>query len=213
MQRIGDMMKITIKWLRQFFLLVFSMAVLASEGYSHVNLDFNKGMKPRNLSTSVKVTDIAVNPCGPDPNGADKATTVVANRMVFTPGQQYRVRWVESINHNSKYRLAFSPDLSDTFNTILMDLNQFDNDSVNPLDIPAGTRQDGAGGDYNYVVTMPTGLCENCSIQVIEKMFGQAGASLSTTKYIGCMDIRIVDPATLPQPAAPAGVKAEWLPE
>lgn len=191
------------------------IATLCANGVAsaHANLDFNKGMKPRNQSTSIKVTDINVNPCGPDPNGADRATTVPGNRMVFTPGQKFRVRWVESINHNSKYRLAFSSTIADNFTEVLMDLNQFDNDTVNPLDIPVGTRQDIDGGDYSYVVTIPSTLCEECSIQMIQKMYGSVGSDLFTTKYLGCMDIRIVDPASLAVPAAPTSVKAAWASE
>jgi hypothetical protein len=190
---------------------LLSLLALSTESYSHVNFDAAKGMKPRNLSASVKVSDIAATPCGPDPTGADKATTVVANRMVFSPGQTYRVRWVESINHNSKYRLAFSPAANDVFSTVLMDLNQFDNNNVNPLDIPVATRQDKDTPEGSFVVTMPTALCENCSIQIIEKMFNGAGAGISATIYIGCMDVRIVNPATLVAPATPTTVKAAWV--
>jgi hypothetical protein len=178
--------------------LLVEGTLMSSLAMAHASFDAT--MKPRSLSTNLKSADMTADPCA-----GIAATTDPAKRTVLIAGQKFTVKWNETINHTSKYRVAFSPNGTDSFTTILMDVNQFGNDALTPAMIPAGTLQDKAGGAYTYEITVPNTPCENCSLQLAQKMYAGAG---STTPYVGCMDVRIVagDGTTVVPPAVPSGL-------
>jgi len=180
------------------------------DAFSHANLDFSRGMTPRSNSTNIKTPDIVANPCGLSGTPGVQAAAGDAGRMTLTPGQKLNVKWIETINHNAKYRLAFIPLADDVIAgpPYLMDVNSFDDDTLDPMDIAVADRQDGAGKSDQYFITVPATQCDECAIQFIQKMYPNVDAP--ATKYIGCMDIKIVDPATLAKPTAPEAVKIEW---
>ena len=159
-------------------------------------------LKLRNPSDGLKDPG---NPCGAPP-------TINANdRTVFKAGQQVEIVFEETIDHPSKYKIAFSIDETDTFDVTLMDLDSFDDDTRRPEMIPQKQDKDGRVADrlknpriYRYTITLPDTPCEKCSLMLLQRMFDRTPPN----NYFSCADIRIVaaDSTEVP-PEKPENVK------
>jgi hypothetical protein len=118
----------------------------------------------------------------------------------FEAGSTITVRWDEYFAHAGRYRVAFDEDGADIF-----DFND------HPLiDIPDPRGREGNSGDgsiWEVDVTLPTTLCENCTLQLIQVMDGETEAPVDNpigrSTYYQCADIRIVE--DLPDPPAEPG--------
>lgn len=127
-------------------------------------------------------------PCGQRENGR---TTRV---NVYAPGETITVVWDEYVNHRSYYRVAFDLDGDN-------DLPQFEAPGVGPeghdprnycpVDgrvILAYELQDNRGGQYTLQVTLPDVECENCTLQVVQYMYGRGRAR---PYYFQCADLAL----------------------
>ncbi len=139
-------------------------------------------------------------PCGKTAPGAN------APRTEFKAGQRFEIIWFETIDHPSKYHIAFSADETDNFSLILMDLDDFDNDEIRPEDLPQKQDVDGRVPNrinnpraYTYTITVPNIPCERCSLQLIQRMYDRN----PPTNYFSCADIKIVPEGGLPPAAEP----------
>ena len=173
------------------------------DGFSHTKIS-PENLILRNMGDGIKDPN---GPCGGAPPSAD------GERTELTAGSDYEITWFETIDHPSKYRLAFSKDETDTFDVILMDLDDFNDDSKDPKDLAEGEKQDIDGPvdrndprRYTYTIKVPETLCDRCSIQLIQRMFDRD----PPTNYYSCADVKIVpeggssgNPGTNPSPNAP----------
>lgn len=132
-------------------LAVAASVAVASPALAHIRLD-----EPEH-----RYSDQKDGPCGA---AEDERTNRIA---VYEPGETITVRWEETIEHPSHFRIAFSlrgtedfedPDAFDDFYT---------NDAVLADDIPD---QDG-DPHYEHEVTLPDEPCETCTLQLIQVMY------------------------------------------
>jgi MYXO-CTERM domain-containing protein len=142
-------------------------------------------------------------PCGQTPNGR---TDIVS---VFAPGETITVSWAEYIDHPGYYRIAFDVDGDDDFPlrpNESVSQNGDDPTIINPvsdasqdldsyildyfLDDVAATP--GSEEEYSTTVTLPNIECENCTLQVIQFMYGR-----QAPYYFQCADLALrADAAT-----------------
>ncbi|HET6611272.1 MAG TPA: SCE4755 family polysaccharide monooxygenase-like protein [Kofleriaceae bacterium] len=102
---------------------------------------------------------------------------------VLAPGQTITVKWHETIDHDSHYRIAFDPDGEDDF-IDPVDVDDFDNsNAVLVDDLP-----DEPNGSYIYQLTLPNLQCETCTLQVIQVMY--SGDSFAGN-YHRCADLAL----------------------
>lgn len=112
-------------------------------------------------------------PCGQ--TGGVRGATV----GVFEPGQTITVRWTETVDHTSHYRIAFDVDGDDDF------VPPTDRDDLyNSSTVLVDAIPDGSGGTYAQTVTLPNIECERCTLQLIQVMYGSGN-------YFQCADIAI----------------------
>ena len=189
--------------------IILSSMLTASVVFGHAQFDPTVHQVRRD-EDGIKPANVNQDPCG---NLAqDEPTNDPALRTQLTAGQVYPVQFLETINHNSKYRVGFSVDDKDIFDHSLMDLNEFYNDQLDPMDILEADRQDvvtvnGTPSVFNENITVPNITCERCSLQLIQKMYN--GGAVSATQYVNCIDVSITGGPALAVPAAPAGVVIE----
>lgn len=181
---------------------VLSLLLASISGVSIAHTKLNPEiLKLRNPSDGIKGSS---GPCG------GEAPSAEADRTILKVGQEFEVSWFETIDHPSKYRIAFSKDESDTFDTVLMDPDKYDDDNVKPSDIAEKQDKDGAVDRddprrYSFKIKIPDEPCERCSIQLIQRMFDRTPPS----DYFSCADIKIVPADSSSKPNAPSGLKIE----
>ena len=203
----NDCISVLPKFLSAFATcLVICLAVspfVSSLSFAHTKIS-PENLILRNMGDGIK-----------DPNGPCGGTAPSSEgpRTALKAGEDYEITWFETIDHPSKYRLAFSKDETDTFDTILMDLDDFNDDSKDPKDLAAGEKQDIDGAvdrnnprRYTYTIKVPENLCDRCSIQLIQRMFDRD----PPTNYYSCADIKVVpagsstdEPEVNPSPDIP----------
>jgi len=129
-------------------------------------------------------------PCGSYPPATDPML-----RTNLKPGAKLTVSWEETIQHTGHFRIAFSADGVNGFDSnILMD-NIVDNqDGPTTYTDPTTYHQ------FSQVITVPSTLCENCALQVIQVMIDNH--PMTPTNYYSCADIRI---SNTPAPIAGTG--------
>ncbi|MFK7986081.1 MAG: SCE4755 family polysaccharide monooxygenase-like protein [Sandaracinaceae bacterium] len=112
-------------------------------------------------------------PCGQ--NGLARGETVA----VYEPGETIVIRWTETVNHTSHYRIAFDIDGDDDF------VPPADRDDLynSPAVLLDGI-EDMDRNNYAQAVTLPDAECERCTIQLIQMMHGNGN-------YFQCADIAI----------------------
>ena len=101
-----------------------------------------------------------VGPCGQEGR---------SNVTEFTPGETITVRFIETINHPSHYRIAFNPN-GDAF----PDPTSVDDKSGGPLVLFDGINDDEAG-EQQMSITFPNVECNNCTLQLIQVMYDKGG--------------------------------------
>jgi MYXO-CTERM domain-containing protein len=132
------------------------------------------------LDSPVKrVAEMKAGPCGAA--GSVRGTNVT----VMEPGTMLEVRWTETINHPSHYRISFDPDGQDfTIPNDFMDFSQ-------TLNVLADNIPDGNGGSYTQMVQLPSEPCENCTLQLIQMMYDKAPYGDGNDIYFQCADIAL----------------------
>lgn len=201
---------------RTIALIVFISASICTSlpSLSHTKIS-PENLILRNPSDGLKGSQ---GPCGGAAPAADTP------RTTLTAGEDYEITWFETIDHPSKYRIAFSKDETDTFDVVLMDLDDFDDDTKDPTSLAEGEKQDKDGPvdrmdprRYTYTIKVPNTPCDRCSLQLIQRMFDRTPPS----DYYSCADIKIVpdgdttgdpavdDPKPTP-PASPSGLKLKF---
>ncbi len=172
---------------------VFAIALGASNARAHVRL-----LEPLpRVDGEVGVDQLKNAPCGQADNGR---TDIIAT---FAPGETITVRWAEYIDHPSYYRIAFDADGDDSFplrpNMSVMQTGD-DPSSINPVsdinqmldvyilqyfmdDVQTPT---GSETEYTTTVTLPDIECDNCTLQLIQFMYGRA-----EPYYFQCADIAL----------------------
>ena len=155
------------------------LLALASTAYAHARLLPAGLLKPRSTSAGLKTGGA----CGGIPRGTSPT--------VLKAGSKIKVEWEETVNHVGSFRFAFSPA-----NDMGFDQNVL------------ATVPDTLGADkplphsYTVDLTVPSTLCESCTIQLIQIMMD---VPASPSNYYSCADIRIVAgdaPTTTPVPEA-----------
>jgi hypothetical protein len=123
-------------------------------------------------------------PCGQEPN---RRTNRVS---VLEPGETIRVSFVEYINHTSYYRVAFDPDGDDDLPVFggRGILREGDDPEGNcPVDgrvVLAYDFDDRNQGTHELSVTLPDVECDNCTLQVVQFMYGSP-----RPYYFQCADL------------------------
>jgi MYXO-CTERM domain-containing protein len=152
-------------------LLPLAGALVAAPAAAHIQLDDPPAR------TSAQKTG----PCGAADTPPDE---VVAT---YAPGETITVRWRETINHPSHYRIAFDADGEDDFADPL-DFMDFSGNPTVLLDAIA----DRDGGEYSAEVTLPEVTCERCTLQVVQVMYDKPPYGDGNDLYYQCADIAIV---------------------
>ena len=128
-------------------------------------------------SPTPRTTDNKAGPCG------DAGSTRGSNVATFGPGATINVEWDETIDHPGHYRIAFDNDGDDVFQN---PVGPDDNFPFTLMDqIP-----DKAGGHYVQAITLPTTLCNNCTLQLMQIMTTVVPYD---SFYYQCADIAIVE--------------------
>jgi hypothetical protein len=113
----------------------------------------------------------------------------------FTPGETITVTWYEYIDHDSYYRVAFDNDGDDAFEAIDPEPGEQMADDpavMRPLsDVILGYYRESEDGNCDGTtcsiqVTLPTTPCDNCTLQVLQYMYGSGNPN-----YYQCADIVI----------------------
>ncbi len=144
---------------------------LVSVALAHIEMD-----KPSPVTDSLKD-----GPCGAgDHQRGDDVT-------VYAPGETIRVRWHETIDHPSTYRIAFDEDGDDSFEDPKTTDDFYVNDGVLLDEIP-----DQDDGVFSVEVTLPDTPCENCTLQLIQLMLDKPPYEAGTNDlYYQCADIAL----------------------
>jgi hypothetical protein len=108
----------------------------------------------------------------------------------FEAGSTVTLRWDEYFAHAGRYRIAFDDDGAD-----LEDFNaQPLADIVDPRGREGNTHD---GSIWELEVTLPSTLCENCTLQLIQVMDGETEQPVDDpvgrSTYYQCADIRLVE--------------------
>ena len=119
-----------------------------------------------------------VGPCGAAGSVRGTAVTVLA------PGSMLEVKWAETINHPSHYRISFDQDGQDfTVPADFMDFSQTEN-------VVADNIADGTG-PFTRMIQLPDIECENCTLQLIQMMYDKPPYGDGNDIYFQCADIAL----------------------
>ena len=129
-------------------------------------------------------------PCGRNSLVRDK------NPVVLIAGETIVADIEETINHNGRYEINFSPDGTNGF---------LENNLVSVVDNQAGAPNKANPNRYQATFDVPTTPCTDCTLQMVQVM---VGANNVETYYKSCVDI-IITPAANPPPPKPAGLTVE----
>ena len=167
-------------------LIALLLAAVASPAAAHIQLD-----EPTARHTAQKR-----GPCGlaRDPGRGDQIT-------VYEPGQTITVRWRETINHPSHYRISFDEDGHDDF----VEPAGFD-DLYSGPSVLLDDISDQRGGQYSAQVTLPDLECERCTLQLVQVMYDKPPYGDGNDLYYQCADLALRRPASADMHAADLGV-------
>jgi MYXO-CTERM domain-containing protein len=117
-----------------------------------------------------------------DPDRSNNVTTLEA-------GSTVTIQWEEYVGHTGRYRVAFDSDGADyaDFNeNVLADL----------VDPPGSDGNTGDGAIWEVEITVPDTPCDNCTLQLIQRMDGDTvtpvGETIGLSSYYACADVTIV---------------------
>jgi hypothetical protein len=137
-------------------------------------------------------------PCGSGTNDtycSDSTATSDPNRSTtitqYDAGATITISAHEVIGHSGRWRVAFDPDgadLADFNANILLDIE----------DPPGGDGNTGSGDLWEFVVTLPSEPCSNCTLQLIQVMNGNTVDPVPDptghSTYYQCADIELLGP-------------------
>ena len=117
--------------------------------------------------------NLKAQPCGQTASGRTDRVNV------FRPGETIEVRWNEFVNHESYFRIAFEMDGDDFVQRPPQNLAASSDDPVAEeaaIDIGQllAVVPDTGAGEHSASVTLPTEECENCTLQLLQFMYGRA---------------------------------------
>jgi hypothetical protein len=129
--------------------------------------------------------NLKTQPCGQSANGRTDRVTV------YRPGETIEVVWNEYINHTSYFRIAFEVDGDDFVQRPPENLSAASDDAIteeNAIDIGQllAIVEDTGTGEHRATVTLPDQECENCTLQLIQFMYGR-----SDSYYYQCADLAL----------------------
>lgn len=126
-------------------------------------------------------------PCGSQDSMRGPAHT-------FRPGETITVRWTETVNHPSHYRISFDDDGTDDFADPPSMMDFYSNDTVLLDDIT-----DVEAADQEAEITFPNITCDNCTLQVVQVMYDKPPYTVGGNDlYYQCADIILAgDPAEM----------------
>lgn len=128
-------------------------------------------------SPTPRTTDNKAGPCGAA--GSTRGSHVAT----FAPGETITVEWDETIDHPGHYRIAFDNDGDDVF------INPSTPDDNYPFTLMEPI-PDKDGGHYTQAITLPTTLCNNCTLQLMQIMTTDVPYN---SFYYQCADITIAE--------------------
>ena len=144
------------------------------------------------LSTAASAHTLLVDPPPISPNdnaksgpcgckfGSDPACPANYTTTTYNVGDTVTIKWKETVQHNGKFRLAFSTKEPDAVKSADLDANVlYDKADANSQ----------SGGMITTTLTIPDAPCDPCTLQLRQFMEGAANPY-----YFSCASIRIVDP-------------------
>jgi hypothetical protein len=129
-----------------------------SDAERHVCLTFPV---PRVGADCTRSSPQKVGPCGQAGRSA--------NVNEFSAGETITVRFTETVNHPSHYRISFNPN-GDAF----ADPTSVDDKAGGPLVLFDGITDDEAA-DQQIQITFPNVECASCTLQLIQVMYDKGG--------------------------------------
>lgn len=167
---------------RRMMFFVLTCTTLAS---AHIRLDYPTSRYP--IPDEEDSSFLKEGPCGAT---GDSRTTDASKVTTLVAGSTIEVQFHESVHHDSHYRIAFDLDGQDDFQD-----PADENDVVDPPVAPVlldGIMDVSTGEDtYSIQVTLPSVPCEQCTLQVIQYMYGRPDPM-----YYQCADIVLTAPST-----------------
>lgn len=159
----------------------------AADALAHIQITY-----PPQRTSSQKT-----GPCGAA--GSTRGDTVT----VLAPGSTITVRWDETIQHPSHYRISFDMDGDDDFVDPADYDERYSNDAVLVDDI--GDESGGTPLPYEQTITLPDVECDNCTLQLVQVMYDKPPYGDGNDLYYQCADLVLTrDPGTIPD-AGPGG--------
>lgn len=175
-----------LRWCVRMAAVVLASTV-AAPSQAHIDL---QAPEPREHGQDLGPnSNLKRGPCGQVENGRTERLNV------FAPGQTIEVTFDEFANHRSYYRVAFDLDGDDDFPLfpgpgVLPEGDDPTRDC--PVDgrvILAYELMDGRGGTHTLQVTLPDVECDNCTLQVVQYMYGTGNPY-----YFQCADLVLSRP-------------------
>jgi Lytic polysaccharide mono-oxygenase, cellulose-degrading len=148
-------------------------------------------------------TPLKDGPCGKE-SGDARGDNVVT----FAPGETITVRWKETVDHPSHYRISFDDDGTDDFVDPATPDEFYSNDTVLLDDIP-----DEPDLVYAVEVTLPDITCSNCTLQLIQVMYDKPPYVPGTNDlYYQCADLELVEGGGTTAPPTDTGTTGGTTP-
>jgi hypothetical protein len=134
-------------------------------------------------------------PCGAGPNNgtcSDPTARGDANRSTnvttYDAGQTITITAHEVVGHAGRWRVAFDPDGADQ--------GDFDAHILLDVEDPSGATGNAGGDLWEFVVTLPSTPCTNCTLQLLQMMDGNTVDPVldpvGRSSYYQCADIVLV---------------------
>jgi len=139
---------------------------------AHIEMD-----KPNPVTDELKT-----GPCG---GGSHVRGEDIAE---YEPGETIKVKWHETVDHESTYRISFDDDGDDSFADPETPDDYYTNDTVLLDEIP----DEPGKADYAVDVTLPDIECESCTLQLIQLMLDKPPYVPGTNDiYYQCADLAL----------------------
>ena len=114
-----------------------------------------------------------------------------SNVTEFTPGQSITVRFNETVNHPSHFRIAFNPN-----GEAFPDPTSVDDKGGGPLILVDGITDEEAA-EQQIQITFPNVECDTCTLQLIQVMYDKGGNGFggrtaeggNDDMYYSCADV------------------------
>lgn len=148
---------------------VVAVTCLTVPAFAHIQLD-----EPTQREGAQKA-----GPCGAA--NSTRGSDITA----LTGGSSFTVKWRETINHPSHYRISIDLDGQDGFEDPASQDDFFTNDLVLADNIADG------GTPYETTITIPNMDCDNCTLQLIQVMYDKPPYGDGNDMYYQCADITI----------------------